>query len=364
MFPLQINGVEYGLSNFLGTHYQEGVPDSSNSVIEHLKNIRVLQCSSKFYPSLGTHSLMCSKNKLVSPGETFFAKTESGSNSFYGIVYGYNPFTGELVFNVFAIYDMAPSSRWLFCVGIRVDSVNYTNSIANRLTGGTSHQEVAQALRFHNHRDPYILFEDMGHPYYTGTVGNGGLEASGEGAVNFYGGSVNLTIGADSERASLYYGNKGFVTLLSYGRNTLFECGITMPSALSDGTTSYTVFVGMKGEGSGDTSPFFIGGMGFSYTHSANSGNWQGFSANNGTLSTVNGSSGPSANTYYRLRIDVVGSTVTFYVNGVSIGTSSTLPTANVNNLMRPCATLLGGLAVAGARTLNVDYFYLEAQGG
>lgn len=100
--------------------------------------------------------------------------------------------------------------------------------------------------------------------------------------------------------------------------------------ALSDGTDTYTIYCGLT-SGSDFNEP--NDGLYFVYSHGINSGNWQVKTAQSGSRTTGDSSTAVTANTWYRLRVDInaAGTEANFYVNDVLLtnGTiATTIPTA------------------------------------
>ena len=120
------------------------------------------------------------------------------------------------------------------------------------------------------------------------------------------------------------------------GTETFVEWNILTPANLSDATDNYTVYCG--------TGDITAGGehtdaISFRYNHAVNSGNWQAYSRNNSveTGSVVNSSVAFAVNTWVRLGfyLNAALDTVTFYVDGVSIGTTTAnIPTGRGLGLM------------------------------
>lgn len=142
-------------------------------------------------------------------------------------------------------------------------------------------------------------------------------------------------------------------TCIRLGANeSIFEWRIRIPT-LSDGTQTFTVRGGFMSDMGGDAP----NGVFWRYTHSVNSGNWQGVARTNNSETATNFSTAPVTSGWQRLTIIVnaAGTTATFYINGVSVGTvSSNIPTASG----RETAIGFGIIKSAGttARTLLVDY--------
>lgn len=87
-----------------------------------------------------------------------------------------------------------------------------------------------------------------------------------------------------------------------------------------------------------------------------NAGNWRGVTLSSSTATIVNGAIAATTTfTTLHINVNAAASTVTFYVNGVSIGSSSTnIPTTAIGPLM-----VIQKLLGTTNRVLNADLFYL-----
>lgn len=88
--------------------------------------------------------------------------------------------------------------------------------------------------------------------------------------------------------------------------------------------------IGLKGNGSTDDSPFALGGVGFYYNHSVNTGKWVCYSCNAGTLDTDNTTVAPVISTYTVFKIVIGAGTVSYYIDGVLAASSTTVPVADL----------------------------------
>jgi hypothetical protein len=126
-------------------------------------------------------------------------------------------------------------------------------------------------------------------------------------------------------------------------------------SALSDGTDTYQVSIGL-GDTFNTPTTSFDNGVFFNYSSTINSGNWQGSTSSSSSKSIVNSSVAATTNfTTLRMNINAAATLCTFYVNGTSVGTISTnIPTTRVS----PCAVIAKS-AGTSTRNLNLDLMYL-----
>lgn len=133
-----------------------------------------------------------------------------------------------------------------------------------------------------------------------------------------------------------------------------------MLTALSDANTTYQFWCGL-GTGSDYSEP--TSGCYFSYIHSDNSGQWVGKTANASSRTPVNSSIAVAANTWYRLRVDInAGATsVEFFVNDVSIGSTSNDITSNTLGAFVETVKTGGAVGSAIIQThIDMFTFYKE----
>lgn len=153
------------------------------------------------------------------------------------------------------------------------------------------------------------------------------------------------------------------ISLYSGGVGNLVGVGVTSvimniltDSALSDGTNTYTIFAGLGNTTDGTT---FTNGIFVSYTHGVNSGKWLGTCRASSTSSTLDLGTAVATDTWYTLRMDInaAASSVTFYVNGSSIGSINTNIPSSASG-----APIFGIKKSAGTtdRFAYIDFFYLN----
>lgn len=145
--------------------------------------------------------------------------------------------------------------------------------------------------------------------------------------------------------------------LLSSSTGTCyFRTDIRIPS-LSDDTNTFVIRAGIATDNSGDSANYVF----FRYTHNVNAGNWQGCTRQaSGTEATVDTGVPVVANTWVALQwiYDSSVPSVTFLVNGVSVGTITTAIPNSAGQTMQGNIYILkttGGTS----RTLEIDYAYL-----
>ena len=93
------------------------------------------------------------------------------------------------------------------------------------------------------------------------------------------------------------------------------------------------------------------------YEDDVNSGNWQYVTCHNNSCTTSNASSGPTANTWYRLTITVnaANTSVAFAINGVSLGTANTTNLSSTNGV-RMGFRITRTSGTTNDRNIVVDY--------
>lgn len=196
----------------------------------------------------------------------------------------------------------------------------------------------------------YTLFEDdflLGDvPWSSSTTGSGSGIAQIAGASN-HPGITELTAAGTGACALR---SERRQDAIAFGGGFLRWEAIVMIPTLSDGTNRFDVTAGF---GDAFNSSFHDNGIYLYYRDNVNSGQWVGRTENSGSVTDVNSAVTVGAGTWYLLAIEVnAGATsVEFFVNGTSIGTSST-------NIPSAAGLHFGMDEQVGttARTMQVDY--------
>lgn len=160
-------------------------------------------------------------------------------------------------------------------------------------------------------------------------------------------GVVSLSTGTSSSGYSNCFITAGLRIVLGGGEMRI-RYRFRLPN-LSDATNTYTVLFGLRDMISG-TSTDLVNAI---YSHGINSGNWQLLTRNSGTTTTVNGTAGPSANTWTTLEfvINAAASNIELFADGVSMGSSST----NIPTVALGVQALITKSVGTTARTLQLD---------
>ena len=194
----------------------------------------------------------------------------------------------------------------------------------------------------------YVYLEDdfiMGNIPWLEYKGGGCNVAAITGETS-HPGIVRFTI-ASTNGAAIALESKSAI-LLSGGR--LQYDSIVRINSLSDGTDTYELTIGLT-DANGSTSPY--SGVYFYYTHTANTGNWIGRTKLGAGTTDVNSSVAVTAGAWVRLSIviNAAASSMEFFVNGTSFGSSTTnLPTAA--NMIFAFKETAG----TGSKTFDVDF--------
>jgi hypothetical protein len=129
-----------------------------------------------------------------------------------------------------------------------------------------------------------------------------------------------------------------------------------LTSTLGISTDQYAFRCGL---GDTTTNADQVNGVYFEYAQGVNGNFWVGKTASGSSRNTITPiTSTVTATTWYRLSIQInaAASSVSYYVNGTLIGTlSATIPTT----LIAPFI-MIGKSAGTAARTVNLDYFYMN----
>lgn len=158
--------------------------------------------------------------------------------------------------------------------------------------------------------------------------------------------------------AAAYIGGAG-----ASGGELYYETSFMIPE-LSDATDTYTVYIGF---GDSTASGDHTDAISFRYTHSVAAGAWQGYTRSNGAGNETVASGGSTVtvapSTWYKLGISInsAWSSVTFYVNGTSIGTSaSNIPTGTARAFCQLIKVDRTAAPAAAARIFACDYIFFR----
>ena len=212
----------------------------------------------------------------------------------------------------------------------------------------------------------FVLFDDFPVSNSISGFGTNNLRSysTGTAAALTYGtataahpGVITLETGTDTT-GTAWLRDSGTVNgVVLGGGETTIAWHLRTPAGLSDGTDTYTLYAGLGNGASSGAEP--TDGVYFLYTHGTNSGNWVGKTANSSTRTSVNSNLAVVAPAWVTLQatVNAAASSVEFFVNGVSIGTSSTnIPTSPV---LGPVVGITKSAGISGKNFL-VDWVKLN----
>lgn len=202
-----------------------------------------------------------------------------------------------------------------------------------------------------------------GPAYFTSYVKDGGVAIHETGAPvdNSYIGRLDVSTGTTSNNKGLavYESSIGENRIKAGGAPLTIEWRIRIP--VLSGTPEFNVKIGLQDQAQPAGLP--PNGIFFNYSSTVNSGKWRGVTRNASTSTNVDSAITVVANTWYKLRfqINAAGTSVEFFVNDVSVGSS----TSNISttNAMR----LMAGIEKQGtnssiSRTMNIDFVYYRIE--
>lgn len=170
-------------------------------------------------------------------------------------------------------------------------------------------------------------------------------------------GQCVLDCGTDTTgRASLTSGIGVNQLLLGNGA-VVIEADVYLLDALSDGTDSYTLLLGL----SDGTTTAGNDAVCFRYTHSVNGGRWQAVTRSNGAETASDTGVAVASTTWYKLRaeINAAATSVTFFINGASVATIATnIPSGSGRQTVPRFAIVKS--AGTNARRLAIDYILFQ----
>lgn len=127
---------------------------------------------------------------------------------------------------------------------------------------------------------------------------------------------------------------------------------------LSNSTDTFTVRTGV---GDMYDSSVFNNGVWFEYTDTGSSPNWQCINATGGTITTIDSGVAVVAGPWVRLgwQVNASGTSVSFYINGALVATSSAnIPTTSPNEV-NPIFIIMKNAGTT-TRRLRTDYYYYK----
>ena len=135
----------------------------------------------------------------------------------------------------------------------------------------------------------------------------------------------------------------------STGASVLCTQDIVTPSALSDGTNTYTILVGLD-DGGSTTTP---NGAYFKYTHGTNSGKWL-LVSRSGSETTTDSGVTVAASTTYTLSVQTrIDGSRSFWINGAFVGETTANAYTNIAahtvNIVKSAGTTSRSLGLANA---------------
>lgn len=179
--------------------------------------------------------------------------------------------------------------------------------------------------------------EESGHP---GVIGN---TLAGASTVV----AITLSNFINTHRTIVLGG--GAITL-----NFVFKLAI-----LPAGGNLYTAFVGMSSTTQYPSAVSVVNAVSFQYDSAINSGNWQLITKNTSVSTTTNTSTAADTNWHnFQISINAAGTSVEFFIDGVSQGTHTTnIPTAAINPNMGFSTSSVGGASI---NSMLIDLFYMK----
>lgn len=169
--------------------------------------------------------------------------------------------------------------------------------------------------------------------HFLDVIINGGVVTNDNGTPtdNSYMGLVSCATGitSNSNGKAVLDGNTSVNNIKV--SNMSNEWRVRLP-ILSTGTIGYQVRIGIQ---DANTAGDPANGIYFVYSENINGGQWRGTTTNSSTSTNIDSTIAPAAATWYKLRWVCNTTSVSFYVNNILIGTSTTnIPTGNATRLM------------------------------
>lgn len=253
------------------------------------------------------------------------------------------------------------------------DIIYRAAGITTRLPVGSENQELKVVSGSPAWQNPSPIYNPSNSvQFFDDFIGSTAVSAFGWSVSNSGTGSSNISsLGGVSSIGAL--GVYQFVTgTTNVGRSCNFagqqavlpgqgiinyRWRVRLPDA-SDAGNTYTVYIGL---GDNTAAGDMVDGVHFQYTHTLNGGNWTLVTANNSTRTLLNSGIAFVPNVWLNLgaTINAGGTSVEFFINGVSAGTIATnIPTA-AGRETGPLAKIQKSVG-ATSRLMQLDYFYMD----
>jgi hypothetical protein len=232
---------------------------------------------------------------------------------------------------------------------------------------GSSKKATLQLLRqflgldasagFYEHEDFIAIDFSTMIPYWFIFANGAGTDVD---IGNPYQGRTHLALiqtGTSATASVGFYRGIGSGSLELGAGETILEASVLVKN-LSDGTDRYEFYVQF---GDGYVSSDNNDGVYFKYSDNVNSGKWQLLCSSGGTTTTADSGITVAADTWYKLRavINAAGTSVEFFIDGVSVGTITTNIPTGTSNLVSPCVRALKKLGTTN-RLLYCDYITFQ----
>lgn len=204
----------------------------------------------------------------------------------------------------------------------------------------------------------FIEFEDAGgstapQPLTVSNSGSGALAATA--GLASHPGIRNLTTGATAiSSCCISTGSAAGQSRIISADDWVFETEVQIPTLSVTGTQEFAVFAGW---GDNQLGGIPTNGCFFTYTLNGGSTFWRFGGTGTGSVAVANSTVTVTAGSWYRLRIVKVGGTITFYVNGTSVGTNATACTAAVSAQLKIISA-----AGTNSKVVSVDYMKWSSQ--
>jgi hypothetical protein len=159
---------------------------------------------------------------------------------------------------------------------------------------------------------------------YSINSGSSGWSTSGQDATEKSFGVYSLETQTNTNGGAVALGNNGAGFIFGYGHTITLKMRISL-SALSDGTDTYTAYLGfIDNSSAGD----HVDGCYFRYTHGTNSGKWEAVNSSNSTRTAVDtGVTAVTTNQIFTITVNSDASSVSFEIDGTSVTNTTNIPT-------------------------------------
>lgn len=381
-WPLDLGDKNYGAATLEGRNYVSTYPDLLSDWVDTSQDRYTGYSGTVFQPTLGFTSMQVSRYRRWMPGMRLFFSDATGQTTtqFTMTVSYYSQSAGYLKGYIDASNNGPIPRRWK--ITSRLLRVGYSGQNQVPLANGglgsgnmftkrntmnaptlSAMGEIFEDFNRYGGASPMTFNNTPYSTYRAGSLSNNGhyMNVAFPTVRNNTSGIILARTSSAGDRIGLFH-NVASPYWLNASNEAEWQARIYIPT-LSNGTNRYTLRIGMAATGSNwTTNPLSYGGFGFVYSDNINTGRWQPTYGQSGSISTIASATAVTTG-WHTLRMTYSGGLLSFFANGVSLGTtSSNLPISNVLNLCSPFMFTVRDLGSITNSDWWCDYYWFRSK--